>query len=175
MTESTKVILKTLLEYLTPLLPLANSHTVDFIVRDVWNELVPENIRSEAQDYGVEYILNDVRIDGGGHLSEFVRVAQMYVLEKCANFRSSESLEFSDLVEPIKVTEFMTSKKLQEVECTSKVVANIANTRGTDLIVDIGSGKGYLITILALQYRLRVLGLDCMQTNIYGAVRTTTK
>lgn len=173
--ESTKATLETILEYLTPLLPLANSHTVDFIVGDAWTKLVPENIQTEVQKRGVDYTLDELSIGGNCHLSEFVRVADTYIIDKCSSFRDLDSLNFVDLVEPVKITEFMSNKKLHEVKCMSKVVANVANFCDTDFIVDVGSGKGYLTSILALHHRFRVLGLDCRETNIDGAVRTTTK
>ena len=174
-TNSTEAILESVLEYLIPLLSLANSHTVDFIVHDAWTKLVPENIKSEVDNYGVESILNKVSTGVECHLYDFIRKSRMYVIENFTNFRRIESLNFSDLVEPVTVTEFMTSKKLHEVECMSKVVANVANICDSNIIVDIGNGKGYLSSILALHHRLRVLGLDCKETNADGAVRTTTK
>lgn len=167
------------IEFLSPLLPLANSHTVDFIVNDVWTKIVPSNIELEVKRLGVEYVLDNVWSDESNELSKFIRQAQAYIVEQFECFRSVDNVK--DLwkshraTKPVKITEFMTAKKLHEVENMSRIVADLADVSKADLVVDIGSGKGYLTSVLALHYRLHVLGIDCRSTNIDGAIRTTTK
>lgn len=47
MRQNIKNCLKSITEYLTPLLPLANAHMVEFFTEDHWNNLVPKHMRSD--------------------------------------------------------------------------------------------------------------------------------
>uniref|UniRef100_A0A8C0EA70 Methyltransferase like 25 n=1 Tax=Bubo bubo TaxID=30461 RepID=A0A8C0EA70_BUBBB len=69
----------------------------------------------------------------------------------------------------IKTDEFMNNKKSHEVQMMSELVDNIANYCGIKQVIDIGSGKGYLSSLLSMQYNLKVYGIDSSNTNTNGA------
>jgi len=69
----------------------------------------------------------------------------------------------------------MAAKKMHEVEIMAKFVADLSKYAGTEIIVDIGGGKGYLSSLLALAYNLNVLGIDSQSINSEGARNRTLK
>uniref|UniRef100_A0A0A9YK36 Methyltransferase domain-containing protein n=1 Tax=Lygus hesperus TaxID=30085 RepID=A0A0A9YK36_LYGHE len=81
-------------------------------------------------------------------------------------FDSSSGLNFD---------KFMCLKKTHEVEAMSDIVGLISGFTGVEHIVDVGDGKGYLSSILALENKLRVLGIDASPTNSAGAAKRVEK
>ncbi|XP_021941745.1 methyltransferase-like protein 25 [Zootermopsis nevadensis] len=69
----------------------------------------------------------------------------------------------------------MTLKKIHEVEAMSQLVAALARVSQAAHVVDVGGGKGYPTSILALHYGFRILGVDSSQVNTHGAVKRTMK
>lgn len=69
----------------------------------------------------------------------------------------------------------MTAKKLHEVEAMSEIVSRIAAATNASHVIDIGSGKGYLSSVLVLQHHFKVLGIDCNHVNTHGAADRTVK
>lgn len=66
---------------------------------------------------------------------------------------------------------FMNEKKSHEVEVMSEVCAALAKNTGCKLLIEFGSGKGYLGKNLSQQYQLHVLGIDASSTNTESAAR----
>lgn len=66
---------------------------------------------------------------------------------------------------------FMGQKKSHEVQVMSNVCAAIARASNCELIIDFGSGKGYLGQQLALQHGISVLGIDSAAVNTKSAGR----
>lgn len=176
-------------QYLDPLLPLANAHTVDFIVEHLWTTKIPSDIRQEAECFGITKVIDQlwyllenetVSCSASGKLYDFVREASEYVVEKLNGVYFVNDLmnilldsSSANLKELVEVTEYMSIKKLHEVHIMSHVVACLAEASKSSVVVDIGSGKGYLPSVLALNHNLRILGIDDKPTNIDGAIRTT--
>jgi 2-polyprenyl-3-methyl-5-hydroxy-6-metoxy-1,4-benzoquinol methylase len=73
------------------------------------------------------------------------------------------------------IEQFMTQKKIHEVEVMSQMVAALACISHASHVVDVGGGKGYLSSILALHHGLKVLGVDSSQVNTHGAAKRTQK
>ncbi|XP_045197566.2 probable methyltransferase-like protein 25 [Mercenaria mercenaria] len=69
---------------------------------------------------------------------------------------------------------YMNQKKSHEIEVMSKVCAALAECLDCKLVVDFGSGKGYLGNHLSLQYELPVLGIDAASTNTQSAEKRNT-
>ncbi|KAH3875305.1 uncharacterized protein LOC127869377 isoform X1 [Dreissena polymorpha] len=68
----------------------------------------------------------------------------------------------------------MSAKKLHEVCNMSSLVARIAELAGSDVIVDIGAGLGYLGQVLHHNYGLPVLGVEGQGNHTAGAeIRAT--
>ncbi|XP_076466719.1 putative methyltransferase-like protein 25 [Babylonia areolata] len=70
---------------------------------------------------------------------------------------------------------FMNEKKMHEVEMMADLCARIFDRSSADLVIDIGSGKGYLSTHLSLQCHLPVIGIDSQPHNTSGAVQRAVK
>lgn len=49
------------------------------------------------------------------------------------------------------------------------------NSESSLTVVDIGGGKGYLSSLLAMEYKLKVIGVDSNQTNTHGAAKRDLK
>ena len=64
----------------------------------------------------------------------------------------------------------MTEKKAHEVRVLAHVAAHLAYENSVRLVVDLGSGKGYLSDALALGYDLRVMGIDSAASNTTSAL-----
>ncbi|XP_065221546.1 probable methyltransferase-like protein 25 [Planococcus citri] len=178
--ELLKEELNRVVDYVAPYLQLANSHTVDFIVNDTWQRVIPEEIRIHSDRIEVHDVLdafyrNDSSITN--LIQQFIEQATEHELKHSRYFKPIDELNFpkNGSKSSVKITEFMSAKKLHEVESMSQFVADVASLSNTSLIVDIGSGKGYLTSVLALQHRFKILGIDCSQTNITGATKTTMK
>ncbi|KAL3881435.1 hypothetical protein ACJMK2_027877 [Sinanodonta woodiana] len=65
---------------------------------------------------------------------------------------------------------FMNQKKSHEVEKMAELCAFLAENYSCQLVVDIGSGKGYLGSHMFLQHGLPILGIDAITTNTAGAI-----
>ncbi|KAJ8315616.1 hypothetical protein KUTeg_007766 [Tegillarca granosa] len=112
-------------------------------------------------------------------LTSFLREAESNTLE---HFNLALSLKefYSKLSVPIDddkifIPHIMNMKKSHEVDVMGEVCSHLAKKYGTNLIVDMGSGKGYLSTQLALQYGLVVIGIDAMSINTDGAQKRAGK
>ncbi|XP_069102555.1 probable methyltransferase-like protein 25 [Argopecten irradians] len=71
----------------------------------------------------------------------------------------------------LQVKNFMTDKKSHEVDIMTCVCSRLASSTGADVIVDMGSGKGYLSTQLALKCHKTVVGIDAQLVNTKGAIK----
>lgn len=93
-----------------------------------------------------------------------------------------------DLLVDLEFDTFMSSKKMHEVIKFSEIIAcscagvDVAKNRDVnnskekiDNIVDVGSGKGYLSSFLALYYDLKVLAIDASEINTEGCAKRTAK
>ena len=66
----------------------------------------------------------------------------------------------------------MKEKKLLEVAPLAVLVDRVARSCRATLVVDCGSGHGHLARVLAYQYGLHVVGLDCSE---YHALQAQLK
>ena len=66
-------------------------------------------------------------------------------------------------------------KKQHEVERLAALVSTVASVAGTDHVVDLGCGEGYLTQVLSFMYALRVTGVDCQEDRKVGAERRSAK
>lgn len=74
------------------------------------------------------------------------------------------------------VKEFMKEKKNYEVEVASSIVGTLARARGVEhFVLDVGDGKGYLSSRLAIEFNLKVLGIDGNLMNSIEAKKRNEK
>ncbi|KAK3098162.1 hypothetical protein FSP39_016789 [Pinctada imbricata] len=109
------------------------------------------------------------------NLSSFVSEAQKHTLRRSGILSElsdlASRLGLSDNKDLVFISQYMDKKKSHEVEVMGDVCAALATVENVDMVVDLGSGKGYLSTHLALQHELTVLGVDAQTTNTAGASR----
>lgn len=184
--EQLRLKIEEVLIYLKPYLPIANSHVVNFITNNFWETLIPNDIREEVDLKGTEFVFSNFWSDNPipDHLTQFVASA------KCNNLTSYpsscymklddvynvlQSWGYQSMHKSFHLKEFMAAKKMHEVEVMAKLVADFAKYCDADIIVDIGGGKGYLSSLLALAYKFNVLGIDSQSINSEGARNRTIK
>ncbi|XP_049940144.1 probable methyltransferase-like protein 25 [Schistocerca serialis cubense] len=176
------------IEFFNRFSQLANCHLVNFITEDLWDTCVPEELKSEIEYVGMDSALSlfwDSKRDSASsmfHLSKYLMEAN----EMSAGILNDICLSPSDLRSKIiswgsssqsipQLNQFMSPKKAHEVEIMSELVAALSKVAGTSHIVDVGSGKGYLTSLLALHHSLKVLGVDSSSVNTHGATKRTQK
>lgn len=173
-----------IVNYLEQLLPLANVHMVDYFTNNVYKSHVPLNIQKEIAEFGNKYIIerlfsNDFR--DLPNLNNYVKKSQEFTLknlEICLNTENLiDNLSLIGCSKPLrlKLDIFMTPKKSHEVDILSYVAAIVKNISGTTHLIDIGDGKGYLSSMLALHHKIPVLGVDVSQMNTDGAAKRVKK
>jgi len=170
-----------ILEVLEPFLPLANCHMVNFLSHDLWSTHVPLELRKEIEELGGDEAFNYImendhnKENSPPALQQFLRNAEKASsmgIQKIDKFWSSlENSGYHVKKSDPQLTMFMSSKKAHEVQVISKVIATLAVIEDVGCIIDLGGGKGYLGSILAYHYGLRVLSIDCSQVNTHGAVK----
>lgn len=184
--EQLRSKLEEVIIYLKPYLPIANSHVVNFISNNFWETIIPNDIREEVDLRGTEFVFANFWSDYPipDSLMRFVTLSKSNNLN---SYPSSCYLNLDDVhnvlqswgYKPIdksfKLKEFMAAKKMHEVEVMAKLVADFSHYAGTDIIIDIGGGKGYLSSLLALAYNFNVLGIDSQSINSEGAKNRTLK
>ena len=194
--------LEEIIKYLGPYLPLANCHMVNFITQQLWDKHVPDIIKKEVasvpgKDLNAVFF-HFAKCNSGDELSDDSRAAiECYphfskFLENSRNM-SLKGIAQQNLVtkydelerklidlgwevpESFSMEEFMTHKKMHEVQAMSETVAALACVTHSSHVVDVGGGKGYLSSFLSLYHNLKVLGVDSSQVNTHGAVKRTKK
>lgn len=190
--------LEEITKYLKPLLPLANCHMVNFITNGMWEIYVPDAIKKEVSSVKLE-VFNRIFLHHAKGNSVDEMKGELESVPNFANFLNSARnmclrgisaqgivLSLSDLQaklaawgyeyqESLHIEQFMTLKKVHEVEIMSQMVAALAYISHASHVVDVGGGKGYLSSVLALHHELRVLGVDSSQVNTHGAAKRTQK
>ncbi|XP_052087976.1 probable methyltransferase-like protein 25 [Mytilus californianus] len=215
----TKEKLKDMLTFLQDYLPLANVHSNNFILHNIWDEYLSEDIKKELKlmtDDAVlrlnermlqnqnEYVqagqtkatknnadwtfssnyldaaprtgkvrnLHDIPVfpvEWKHHsIDHFLKDAAQNTLACSGLVSSLDDLICTDRT-PLVISNFMTSKKCHEVNIMSDVCSYISKNAGVDVIVDMGSGKGYLSTQLVYQHNLCVVAVDAQTINTHGA------
>lgn len=177
--------IESLISYLQPLLPLANFHMVDYFSRDTYNTLFSEDITKEIHKFGTHQIINSIFSDDYAdlpHLQRFINKSKSFSLRNCPkvclnlqDFSQKLSEWECEELSKLKLNVFMNSKKSHEVEVMSYICAAINNVSSTSHVVDMGDGKGYLSSVLALHHGIPVLGIDASKINTDGAVKRVQK
>lgn len=164
---------------------LCNVHTVDFVVGEKWDQL-SSNLRTELSvlnfkqlrslvDTGVSSFLSERDTP---HLFRFITMAKVHTLE-ALNICSSMTAISASFSKRNASKNFhywcMSPKKSHEVEVLASVISSLAEDKGVKVVVDVGSGKGYLSSYLALEHRLNVLAVDSSSSNTSGAIERNKK
>lgn len=180
--------LSDVVDYFNRFTQLANCHLVNFITEDLWGTCVPEELKNEIEYVGMDCALNsfwDCKVDA---VPSMVHLGK-YLMESNSMSTGGMNdicLSLSDLRDKFiswgtshstipQLNQFMSPKKAHEVEIMSQLISALSRVAGTSHIVDVGSGKGYLTSLLALHHNLKVLGVDSSSVNTHGATKRTQK
>lgn len=190
--------LDNIIKYLNPYLSFANCHMVNYLSDNLWDTFIPQEIRKEIRDtsdineainlfWNHQNLSLSPETNKYPYLQKFLKNYQQYTLDslKCLWLTFEEiNLELLDVgckmenSDNLQIKEFMSAKKCFEVEATSHLVANLCTYSKNSnklFVVDAGDGKGYLSSRLALEYKLKVLGVDASATNTIGAQKRIYK
>lgn len=193
--------LQRILKYLQPRLEFVNCHMVGYLTDNLWDKYVPNDVQAEIiTENDVNDALEvfwlfqkgnnvDVAFNRFPALVEFLKETKRFgingffmTVEQFTNElnkirgggANDNKCKMHDNVLHIK--EFMSEKKMHEVEVTSALVANLCSIGDRSrCVIDAGDGKGYLSSRLALEYNIRVLGVDANAGHTEGAAKRTIK
>lgn len=187
--ESTIQKLSEMVEYIKPLLPLANSHMVNFLTHKHFENSLPQDVKLEITRMDIrhvnrmiyKYFEGKAVMDSCPNLLNFLNKAKYNRIGTYVNYLSLEELKKKVVswkcgeLNLMKLKQIMASKKSHEVEIMTAIVGAMASRSCCTHVVDIGGGKGYLSSILALEYQLKVLSIDASHMNSIGAAKRAIK
>lgn len=169
-------------KYLTPLLPLANCHMVEFITHNHWERLLPTNLRQSLNNMDLNDAVDQFwtiathENKDTSPLSTWINTARSHCLTINNDYcLSTEQLQQrikhwgADIRPEIRIKEFMNSKKSYEVQTMSCLVASLHTAVGSTCCVEAGGGRGHLPVALCLAYSVPSLTVDCDATAIANA------
>lgn len=159
--------------FLEPYLPIINAHMVHFFTGQEWNNLSPE-LQTDllALDEMQLAKLPDDHLNIGSRNLDHIRPTLRQLMEDIQKHSLCSLKVLDDLpsiwncmgIQPLTSTihfdKFMSAKKTHEVGALSDVIASLSNQTGSNLIVDLGCGKGALGSILSLNHGVYVSGID---------------
>lgn len=179
--------LQATVDYLVPHLALANSHMVEFFTMNLWKEHVPSNVQMEFElldpkpESIIQYFEECISLYDN-NLSKFLKTCSSFYPESSDGiiidmdtFINTISCEKPMDNKIVLHNKFMSLKKEHEVEVMSLVASTVSSITSSSHVIDIGDGKGYLSSHLALQYGLKVLGLDSCNSKTIGAAERVNK
>ncbi|XP_073995936.1 probable methyltransferase-like protein 25 isoform X2 [Rhodnius prolixus] len=181
--ERIAIRLTSALKFIQPYIPLIDSHMVNFFTANLWETLVPLRLKEEFNDF-TDNVVDIFSCAASGdekykELSRFLQaVTDMNIAEEesLSVSQAKEILELgnNDFKRP-PLGEFMSKKKSHEVEVLVEFVAALTHYTGVTHVVEVGDGKGYSSSLLALQHGIKVLGLESSEGIIHGAEKRKTK
>ncbi|CAH0726768.1 unnamed protein product, partial [Brenthis ino] len=170
------------IKFLTPLLPLANCHMVEFFTENHWEKLIPYDLRKYLNDSDMNDVVDQFWRNANGDmvdnnpLSKWIHNTKSHCVILNNNYCiSTDQLQeliksWGGTVKPqVQITEFMTSKKSYEVQTMSNLIASLNSACGATHCVEAGGGKGNLPIALTLYYNMKSLTVDCDQKTIENA------
>uniref|UniRef100_T1GLK3 Methyltransferase domain-containing protein n=1 Tax=Megaselia scalaris TaxID=36166 RepID=T1GLK3_MEGSC len=159
-------------EFLRPFSAFINCHMVNYLTDNHWEHFISSEVREEIDNF-------EEAIECFKKLQNFIKSCRNLYLENSKNITSSIEDVILNISEgnllkksndDLSIKEFMSAKKCHEVEVASKFIHEILSLAPVDCVIDAGDGKGYLSSRLALQYKLKVLGIDASTSNTENAL-----
>ncbi|XP_060536543.1 probable methyltransferase-like protein 25 [Cylas formicarius] len=186
MTQIKAVIkqIESVIHHLDTYLPLANAHMVEYFTKDTFNIFMPADVASEIQEFGCLEIIESIfaqELKNKPNIKDFIDTNERMSLKNipiCLSlkqFQKSLMEMGSSELSSLKLDIFMNSKKSHEVEILSCIIAALKEVSRISHVIDIGDGKGYLSSMLALNYQIPVLGIDASKVNTEGSVQRARK
>ncbi|XP_022256223.1 methyltransferase-like protein 25 isoform X2 [Limulus polyphemus] len=152
----------------------------DFFSDDIWSRTLNPEIQDELlsineKEFFQLIVDNDVFKQqqqvkrNVPHLTRFIKQSCHYTLPNlgvCSALEDISGNSLKSVVTSFHDPKFLISnKKNHEVEKMSEIISHVANQCDIKMVIDLGSGKGYLSSYLALNFGLIVLGIDASSSN----------
>ncbi|KAK4293153.1 hypothetical protein Pmani_034130 [Petrolisthes manimaculis] len=168
--------------FIEPLLPLVGCHMVDYLTKNHWETLLPQQLRHDLIHLPLHQLQYLPVAFMGYETADCNSSFESWSLSNLSSFLSAirqHSLPALDVTTPlsqvvcahgaevpvVRMTGVMSEKKSHEVEVMSQVIAQLAKGCDVNWIVDLGSGRGYLSSSMVLQYGINVVAIDSSQIN----------
>ncbi|XP_045774167.1 probable methyltransferase-like protein 25 isoform X2 [Maniola jurtina] len=168
--------------FLTPHLPLANCHMVEFFTDNHWDKLLPQKLREYLDNCDLNQTVEQFWRCAGGNYTDNSELSKWMQQTRghCLTVNSEYCLSAAELQECIKrwggqvetevrISEFMNTKKSYEVQTMSALVASLSTACGATHCAEAGGGRGHLLVALSLAYHLPSLTIDCDEKTIAQA------
>lgn len=185
-TTITKHHLDALILHLDKYMPLVTCNLVDYFTKSLYQTILDDEIRKELINVDYENVLdmifNEDRAKTKTKLTEYVNTCKSYSLYNISNV-CMNIMEIHDKLKEfgckdifgLRLNVFVKPKKSHEIEILSAIASSVHNVCKTSHLVDVGDGKGYLSSMLALHHKIKVLGIDSSITNTKNAVKRVQK
>ncbi|WVZ91226.1 hypothetical protein U9M48_037426 [Paspalum notatum var. saurae] len=161
--ERTREWMEALAAFLRGHRPLLEAHVVNFFEDKLW-ELVDaewmECLRREPVESLLKLPSGCVQDHWPATLQEFVLTARSLVIPREQKPPQSFVSDIHVASIGTVLAQGMNSKKKHEIENLAAVVHAIAKSCGAKIVVDVGSGQGYLAQALSFEYQLPVVAID---------------
>lgn len=178
--------LENILQFLNTHLAFANCHMVDYFTKNLYKTHIPIEIQEEISVLGLKKAINIVTERNEGsyalNLKSFTHAANSCALHSlkdiCLKRDDLYKLLFEmggRFVPGVNLKVFASPKKSHEVETLSSIIYMLKHICNSTHAIDIGDGKGYLSSMLALQYSIPVLGIDSSSINTKSASKRADK
>ncbi|XP_059153991.1 probable methyltransferase-like protein 25 isoform X2 [Physella acuta] len=164
---------------------LVNTHGAEFITERHWDKFVPKPVQDFLMTCSSEDLvtlpMKGVSASPGSDekilwLTAFIRQSHELFLENLGVLTPVEDIltvpnchteeDYHEIV-----SESMSMKKYHEVGIMSDTVSALYKSCAAHVVIDFGSGKGYLSTDLARKHQIPVVGLDSSDNNTHSAQR----
>lgn len=173
--------LKKVSQFLEQHLGIVNTHMVHFYTGQEWEKL-PMNLQTdllsltEKELAGLPSVFLTENSEEASHipltLGKIMKEINSYSLESLNALDDLSNLWQYLGIEPLRsmihFDKFMKVKKTHEVGALCDVIASLASQTKSELIIDLGCGKGALGSMLSLNHRLFVSGIDAAGFNAHA-------
>ena len=171
-------------------LPILNAHMVSFFTDEVW-QLLNENLQADLLQLNSEqcaqlpYELFNFHLKSSSHIG-----LSLHNLLSSIHQHSLKSLNVTSTTEQVldqlqaaappallavPFEEFMTEKKSHEVSSLCDIISPLALHCKTDILIDLGCGKGALGSVMSLQNDVTVWGIDAAGFNSHAEQNRQSK
>lgn len=153
--ENVILKLRQFVDYLRNYESVIDCHVVEFFTGQLFAH-VPKELVDKCQD---------LTSDNFQEFKDLFSLRQ-FTMETCPEL--VDTVELPDQLEQI-YTDYMNPKKIHEVAIMAKFIDNSLDKSQERVIIDAGSGLGYLSSWLAFNYNFKVLGIDSRPLNSESA------
>ncbi|KAF2367289.1 hypothetical protein FHG87_001955 [Trinorchestia longiramus] len=153
---------------LHPYLALANCHTVDVLVYDMWSKVLPQSLGQDLDKISVDTLCQILGPSGRSSepmlesikkecpsLHEFLSLLHSLHLNNLGVLSSKEEV-YSHLklcrrteAPALQLGRLMKEKKMHEVGVMTQLIATLCRELCASWVCDMGAGKGYMSALLA--------------------------